>query len=610
MLAATTTDTQIRRGPEAEGYFGADGSNPATLANRVAAVTSAVHLPASIRSGHGSAITRWENTVMAFMKHIFHGRVAGTPQDQPQTGKEQVKNTGGGFVYALDDWARVDRFLILGAEGGTFYVAEHKLVAENAQHLRKMIREHGVDVVRRIVAVSTSGRAPKQDPAIFALAMCAGWGDAETRHAALADGLCKVCRTASHLLQFASYIEQFRGWGRGLRRAIAAWYNDRAVDELAYQIVKYQNRHDWANRDLMRLAHPNAVGDDRQLLYKWIAGKAGDTFAGDAAPNESLRLVWAFERAKSMTAVLPEVGAAAQMAAFVAEQKLPREAVPTEWLREPAVWDALLADMPMTAMLRNLATMTRVGLLTPHGAATAIVLDRLRDGERLRKARVHPIAVLAALVTYAGGRGVRGTNEWKPTASIVAALDAAFYASFGNVQPLGGRLLIGLDVSGSMAMGCVAGVPNLTPRAASCSLAAVHVATEDRCDVMAFSHTFAPFAIDRGEKLERVVERANSTPFGNTDCALPMLYAIEKRLEVDTFVVYTDNETWFGQIHPDEALRRYREQSGLAAKLVVVGMTSTGFTIADPNDAGMLDIVGFDSAAPNLIAAFAREAVG
>jgi 60 kDa SS-A/Ro ribonucleoprotein len=547
---------------------------------------------------------------MAYLKQIFFGRAAGTPQGKAQPGKDQVKNSGGGFAYALNDWARVDRFLILGAEGGTYYVTEHKLTAENAQHLRKMIASDGVDVVRRVVAVSTAGRAPKQDPAIFALAMCAGWGDAATRQAALAEGLPKVCRTASHLLQFASYIEQFRGWGRGLRRAVAAWYNDRPVNELAYQIVKYQNRHDWANRDLLRLAHPDAVGEDRELLYKWIAGKADETFAGDAAPHDALRLVWAFERAKRLTSSFAKPGAAALMAAFIVENKLPREAVPTEWLREPAVWEALLADMPLTAMLRNLATMTRVGLLTPRGAATAIVLERLRDVERLRKARVHPIAVLSALVTYAGGHGVRGSNEWKPVASIVEALDGALYASFGNVESLGGRVLIGLDVSGSMACGCVAGVPNLTPRAASCAMAAVHVATEERCEVMAFGHEFVPFPIARGEKIDCIVERANGVPFGRTDCAQPMLYAIDKRREVDTFVVYTDNETWCGQIHADEALRRYREQSGIAAKMVVVGMTSTGFTIADQSDAGMLDVVGFDSAAPNLIAEFAREPMG
>jgi 60 kDa SS-A/Ro ribonucleoprotein len=110
----------------------------------------------------------------------------------------------------------------------------------------------------------------------------------------------------------------------------------------------------------------------------------------------------------------------------------------------------------------------------------------------------------------------------------------------------------------------------------------------------------------RGEKLESVVARADALPFAGTDCALPMLYALERRLEIDTFIVYTDNETWFGQVHPDEALRAYRVKSGIPAKLIVVGMTATGFTVADPNDAGMLDVVGFDTATPNLIADFSR----
>jgi hypothetical protein len=44
---------------------------------------------------------------------------------------------------------------------------------------------------------------------------------------------------------------------------------------------------------------------------------------------------------------------------------------------------------------------------------------------------------------------------------------------------------------------------------------------------------------------------------------------------------------------------------GIRAKLVVVGMALNGFTIADPDDAGMLDVVGFDTVTPNLIADFA-----
>ena len=266
------------------------------------------------------------------MKHlmqIFHGRAFGTPQMQPQPGKDQVVNAAGGYVYALDDWARVDRFLMLGSEGGTYYAAEAKLTRDNAQHLASMVKADGAAVVRRIIDISLAGRAPKQDAAIFALAMCAGWGDDDARRLALTDGLHKVCRTASHLLQFAAYIEQFRGWGRGLRGAIAAWFNGKPLDELAYQAVKYQRRYEWATGDLLRLAHPATDVDARHQLYRWMLGKPA-TLGNGAPHDDRLRLLWAVDRAKTMTS-----SSADKMAAFVLAHKLPREAVPTEWLREP-----------------------------------------------------------------------------------------------------------------------------------------------------------------------------------------------------------------------------------------------------------------------------------
>lgn len=535
---------------------------------------------------------------MNYLSRIVHGRTIGTLQTQPQPALRhaqedtQVKNWAGGYVYAIDPWARVDRFLILGSEGGTYYAGERTLTAENAKHLADRVREDGVRVVERIIEISTSGRAPKADPAIFALAMCAGWGGEHARRFALSRGLRLVCRTGSHLLQFASYVEQFRGWGRGLRRAIAQWYDAKDVDDLAYQVLKYQNRYGWTHRDLLRVSHADTLDDTRNAIYRWATGKAN---------AEPVRLIDAYEQAKRMHGVDAQT-----MAAFVREHELPREAIPSEWLREPAVWEALLARMPMTAMLRNLATMTRVGLLSPASHATQIVLQRLGDAERLHKARIHPVNVLTALLTYESGRGVRGGNAWKPVKAITEALDDAFYATFGNVPASDKPMLVGLDVSGSMGMGMVAGVPNLTPRMAAAAMSLIHARTEAACEVMAFSDRFMPLNVRKNERLEQLVQRTQDLPFMRTDCALPMLYALENRLSVNTFVIYTDNETWAGNIHVDEALRWYRHWSGIDAKLVVAGVTATGFTLADPNDAGMLDVVGFDSATPNLIADFVR----
>ena len=115
----------------------------------------------------------------------------------------------------------------------------------------------------------------------------------------------------------------------------------------------------------------------------------------------------------------------------------------------------------------------------------------------------------------------------------------------------------------------------------------------------------APVAISPRMRLDDVIKTTDALPFGGTDCALPMLWAADKNVPVDVFCVYTDSETWAGDIHPVQALRAYRQKTGIGAKLVVIGMVSNGFTIADPNDAGMLDVVGFDTATPSIISDFA-----
>ena len=103
-----------------------------------------------------------------------------------------------------------------------------------------------------------------------------------------------------------------------------------------------------------------------------------------------------------------------------------------------------------------------------------------------------------------------------------------------------------------------------------------------------------------------VVRTVSNLPFGGTDCALPMLYALAYDREVDVFLTLTDSETWAGDIHPAQALAEYRRASGIDARLVTVAMVSNGFSIADPNDPGQLDVVGFDTATPQLITDFAR----
>ena len=136
-------------------------------------------------------------------------------------------------------------------------------------------------------------------------------------------------------------------------------------------------------------------------------------------------------------------------------------------------------------------------------------------------------------------------------------------------------------------------------------MALVTAATEPQHVIMAFQEKLVPLGISPRERLADVVRKTDKLPFGATDCALPMLYATERNLPVDVFVVLTDSETWYGQVHPVQALQQYRQRTGIPAKLIVEGFVANRFSIADPDDAGMLDMVGFDTAVPSLIRDFA-----
>ncbi len=551
---------------------------------------------------------------MSKIYQLFHRKQV--TQSQPIPGSNQKANHAGGFAWELNDWQRLDRFLVLGSEGGTYYVAERALTLENAAVVARCIQADGLRTVARIAEISEAGRAPKNDPAIFALAMAASQGDEATRKAAL-QALPRVARIGTHLFHFMQYAGQFRGWGRGLRSAVAAWYGDKPLDTLVYQSIKYRQRDGWTHRDALRLAHPKALTPTANEVYHWIT-QGWPGIGDEPHPDPALRQIWAFEK-------LQRAASESEVTSLLTEYALPWEAVPSQWLASAAVWDVLLPRLPLTATLRNLGRMTANGLLAPRSEAIRQVIDRLANEKALRSARVHPLAILIALKTYQQGHGEKGSLAWQPAREIVDALDRAFYLSFGNVEATGKRIMLALDVSGSMGGTQIAGMA-LTAREGAAAMALVTANVETDYIVTIFSSAgknfigngskrfgntpdgLSTFDISPRQRLDDVIRRTTNLPFGGTDCALPMLYASQAGLAIDVFVIYTDSETWAGSIHPVQALQAYRQNTGIAAKLVVVGMTSTGFTIADPNDPGMMDVVGFDPATPQAIAEFVKMA--
>ena len=493
------------------------------------------------------------------------------------------RNNAGGPTHVIDKWARLNRFLILGTEGGTYYVGEREHTLGNVKVVQECLDEDPQRTVNTIVEVSDAGRAPKNDYAIYALALAAAHPVA-SRHA-LAN-LSAVCRTGTHLFQFVKSVNTLRGWGPALRKAVARWYLTKSADSLAYQIVKYQQREGWSHRDVLRKVHAQTTNPVVNGILAYAVGRPVDTKELPVVIGAHAAFLQ-FEQQG-----LDEPQAVADM---IRAWNLPREIVPTRYMNARAVQAALAETMPYTALIRNLGNLSR------HNVE--VDPTRITDLTSIVKSRVHPLTILTAHRTYGQGHGFRGSNTWTVDRKITAALDEAFYASFRNVQPTGKRFMVGVDVSGSMSSQINNGV--LTSTEVAGALAMMLVKTEPWVNVQAFNSGLTPLRFHPDMTLEQALQAVRPINYGGTDCALVIDEATRQNLAVDVFVVITDNETWVRGRKPSDALRDYRRKTGNDAKLIVLATEATEFSIADPNDPGMLDIAGFDTSVPEIIREFA-----
>jgi 60 kDa SS-A/Ro ribonucleoprotein len=534
-----------------------------------------------------------------FTKH-FSTRTTAVADPIPGREKEMHKNAAGGYTFTLDDWKYLDRFLFIGTEGGTYYVGEKKLTFKAAKNVWNLIHTDYKRVVDRVVAVSHGGLAPKNDTALFIMAMAAS---AEARGALNAekaqearkyalDNLHLVARYGTDLFNFAEYVKAFRGWGPGLRKALSRWYTHRSADSAAYQITKYRQRNGWTHRDILRIAHPKV--DDGPLNN--VLNYAVNGYSSDL---EYPSIIEGYEKARSVTT-------AKEWVKLIQEHKLTWEMLPTEALNHKSVWDALLVHMPLGATIRNLGKMTSIGLLAPMSDASMLVATRLQDQEYLRKSRIHPIGVLSALAIYDQGHGAKGNLKWNTTPAISEALDNAFYLAFGNIEPIGKKTIVALDVSGSMSCPAM-GMPHLTNAQVAAAMAMAVVRSEDSntCYTFGFANDFRDLKISKSDSLESVLRKTDCWNFGGTDASVPARWAYRNQIPVELILVYTDNETWIGK-HPTNELKKLREKMGIDTRLVSVGISATNSTIADPKDPRQLDVCGFDLSVPNTVSNFAK----
>lgn len=515
----------------------------------------------------------------------YSSALTGRTQQQPIFGRtDMVQNNAGGYSFQITPQERLERFILIGSEGGTYYVGEQKLTEENATSIVELIKSDGVKVVSTVVDFLTNNRAPKADAGLFVLALAATYGNEETKKASY-NAISLVSKTATHLFTFLANIQNLRKWSRGLRSGVAKFYTSKTADKVAYQMVKYRDRAGFSHKDALRLSHPKTDEFLLNSLFAYAVGKKPASEIGG--------LVNAFELAQA-------VEDDDTLVSLIKEYSLTWEMIPTEKLNSKKVLSALLDKMPLTALIRNLNRFSYNGMTESNNETVKKIVSKLTNELEVAKSGIHPLNVINSMFTYSSGHGIKGNKTWTANQNIVDGLAETYELALKALVPTGKTILVATDASGSMR-NAVNGM-NLTAAQISNVLALTILKSEKNAELVSFTTELVNPSFGRRSSIDEAIK--NTLTNGGTDCAQAFVHALKTKTKYDAIVILTDNETWAGKTHGLELLNKYRKEINKYVKVVEVAMVANPTTNLPVDEKNVLRVVGFDASVTEVINTF------
>ena len=507
-------------------------------------------------------------------------------------------NEAGGRVYTLEPKHALAQLAATGCFNGTYYAQADEQLAT----LKMLVDQVTDNAFLAKLAVYSRERAMMKDMPVALLLALSKRDPAMFRK--VFDRVVDNGRTLRTLVQFVR-SGQFgrKGLSYSLQRAVQRWLNSVSVEKLLSASIG----NDPSLRDVLRLARPTPADNARRTLFGWLTDKPVEKWAPATEtdlPEEVMALA-AFRKAESAEAQILILG---NMHA--------RWDLLADTAKGSAVWAAIARKMGPQALRMNLNTLVRHGVIGPDSREMVdYVAARLADQDEIRRSRQFPYQYLAAYMH---------ASDEVPQ-KIKTALHKAAEIACGNVPELPGPVVIGLDVSGSMASPVTGNRGHgATSKMRCVDVAALFAAAILRRNpdsvVIPFDTAAHEARLDPSDSVLSLAERLAKYGGGGTNCSLP-LAAANARYANRKFagcVLVSDQESWVGAGRTGSTAVVTKWQTfvrnqvrlhgkGFAGpKLVCIDLQPYTTTQA-PDRSDILNVGGFSDAVFSVVAAFLAD---
>jgi len=484
-------------------------------------------------------------------------------------------NEAGGLAYALSPKHALAQYAVTGCLNATFYAEaqtqldqvlalcgeiEPAFIAKTAIYAR---RQGYMKDMPALLTVWLAAHGAPYLPMVFKQVIDNG----------------KMLRNFVQILRSGAVGRQ--SLGSLPKRLVQDWLSSRSPAQLIAASIG-QNP---SLADVIKMVHPKPADKAREALYAYLIAK----------PCEASLLPLALQ----------------DYLAFKAGQRVEVPDLPFQLLTALDLtsqqWVGIACQAPWQMTRMNLNTFARHGVFKVGGMSQRIA-ERLRDPALIAKARVFPYQLLSAY--YHCADGVPGV--------VRDALREAMELSLANVPKVDGKIVVLVDVSGSM-QAPVTGYRKGASSTVRCVdvaalFASAILAKNPQAEVWPFDTRVHNAKIKQQDGVLYNAAKLAKFGGGGTDCSMPLLELNARKAKADLVVFVSDNESWL-----DTAQRSYWRQGATQvlkewtrfkarnpqARLACIDIQPYR-TVQAPERDGILNIGGFSDAVFRIIATYAQ----
>jgi len=312
-----------------------------------------------------------------------------------------------------------------------------------------------------------------------------------------------------------------KGLGRKVKSVIRHWLSNNLSE---YWAIKYHDELKIATK-LVHVSRDDV--DDKFGIVAWLHEFSRQDDATIDSMLSKMPKIKQYE-------MLKRANDEGEILKLIKGGQIPHEVATSIVKPDARIWEVIMKQMPYFALLRHLNTLNKNGVFN-NSNNIEYVVDRLTDVNAIKKAKILPFRLFTAW-KVASSNGV--------PARILNALAIALEKSFVNMPEITGKVIIGVDVSGSM-----------TTRVRKAEYRFIDIAAifgaalAKKCkDVTLIPFDYREYEFDHRsyEKIMDIVDYLSAIRGGGTDLAIPVKAMIDREIKADILIEITDDEEWVG----------------------------------------------------------------